>query len=65
VNSPVDVGIGRGGFATSVFLDIFELLRRLDLDMGIKVNAGLELTPFFSIQKKPRILLDAHAGLAL
>lgn len=65
VNSPVDVGIGRGGFATSVFLDIIELMRRLDMDIGIKVNAGLELTPFFPIKKKSRILFDAHVGLAL
>jgi len=65
VNSPIDVSAGRGGFTTSVFLDILELMRRLDLDMAIKVNAGFELTPFFSIRKKPRLLLDAHAGLAL
>ena len=65
VNSPIDVSIGRGGFATSVFLDIIELLRRLGLGVGIKVNAGLDLTPFFPIQKKSRLLFDAHVGLAL
>jgi hypothetical protein len=65
VNSPIDVSKGRGGFATSVFLDIIELMRRLDLDVGTKVNAGLELTPFFPVQKKSRILFDAHVGLGL
>lgn len=65
VNSPIDVSSGRGGFATSVFLDIIELMRRLDLDVGIKVNAGLELTPFFPIKRKSRILFDAHVGFAL
>jgi hypothetical protein len=65
VNSPIDVSKGRGGFATSVFLDIIELMRRLDLDVGTKMNAGLELTPFFPVQKKSRILFDAHVGLGL
>ena len=65
VDSPIDVSTGRGGFATSVFLDIIELMRRLDMDIGIKVNAGLDLTPFFPIKKKSRLLFDAHVGLAL
>jgi hypothetical protein len=65
VNSPVDVSKGRGGFAASVFLDIIELMRRLDLGIGIKLNAGLELTPFFPIKKKTRLLFDAHVGLSL
>ncbi len=65
VNSPVDVSKGRGGFATSVFLDIIELMRRLNLEIGIKLNAGLELTPFFPIKKKTRLLFDAHVGLSL
>ena len=63
VNSPIDVSKGRGGFAASVFLDVIELMRRLGMDVGTKVNAGLELTPFFPIQKKSRILFDAHVGL--
>ncbi len=65
VNSPIDVGKGRGGFATSVFLDVIELMRRLDLDVGVRVNAGLELTPFFPIKNKSRLLFDAHVGLAI
>ena len=65
VNSPIDVGIGRGGFATSIFLDIVELMRRLDIDFSMKVNVGLELTPFFPIEKKWRLLFNAHVGLSL
>ncbi len=65
VNSPIDVSVGRGGFATSVFLDIVELMRRLDLDVGRKVNVGLGLTPFFPVKKKSRLLFDLHVGLAL
>jgi hypothetical protein len=65
VNSPIDVSTGRGGFATSVLLDIIELMRRLDMGVGTKVTAGLELTPFFPVKKKSRLLFDAHVGLAL
>lgn len=65
VNSPIDVSVGRGGFAASVLLDVIELMRRLDMDIGTKVNAGLEVTPFSSIRRKSRLLLDAHVGLAL
>ncbi len=65
VNSPIDMSAGKGGFATSVFLDIIELMRRLDMDIGIKVNAGLEMTPFSPIKRQSRLLFDAHVGLAL
>ena len=65
VNSPIDVSIGRGGFAASVLLDVIELMRRLDLDIGTKVNAGLEVTPFSPLRRKSRLLFDAHVGLAL
>ena len=65
VNSPIDVSAGRGGFATSLSLDLIELLRRIDLDVGTKVNAGLELTPFFPVERKWRVLFDAHVGFAL
>jgi hypothetical protein len=64
-NSPIDVSTGHGGFATSVFLEIIELMIRLDMDIGLKVNAGLELTPFFPIERKSRLLFDAHVGMAL
>jgi hypothetical protein len=59
------VSKGRGDFATSVFLDMNELMRRLDIGIGMKVNAGFEFTPFFPIKKKSRLLFDAREGLAL
>jgi hypothetical protein len=65
VNTPIDVSSGRGGFALSAFLDIIELMRRLDINIGAKVNAGIELTPFFPIQRRSRLLFDAHVGYAL
>ncbi len=65
VNTPIDVGKGRGGFAASFFLDVIELARWFNWNVGGKASAGLELTPFLPIQKRSRILFDAHVGLAL
>ena len=65
VNSPVDMSAGRGGFATSIFLDVIELMRRLNIDLGQRVNAGLEMTPFFPIKRQSRLLFDVHVGLAI
>jgi hypothetical protein len=65
VNTPIDVGKGRGGFAASFFLDIVELARRFDWNISGKASAGLELTPFLPINRRARILFDAHVGLAL
>ncbi|MHC4751060.1 MAG: hypothetical protein ACYTFW_14470 [Planctomycetota bacterium] len=65
VNSPIDMSAGEGGFATSVFLDIIELMRRVGMNIGIKVNAGFEMTPFFPIERRSRLLFNAQVGLAL
>ena len=65
VNTPIDVGKGRGGFAASVFLDVIELGRRLNWNFSTKVSAGLEITPFLPIQRRSRILFDAHVGYTL
>jgi hypothetical protein len=65
VNSPIDVGVGQGGFAASIFLDVVELIRKFGVHLGMKVNAGLELTPFVPIKRKSRILLNAQVGLSI
>jgi hypothetical protein len=65
VNSPIDVGEGQGGFALSIFLDVVEFIRTFWENFAIKVNAGLELTPFFPIKRKSRILLNAQVGYSL
>jgi hypothetical protein len=65
VDSPIDVGRNRGGYAVSVFLDMVEIVKRIRIDLGGKVNAGLELTPFFPVEKKVRLLLNAKVGLSL
>ena len=65
VNSPIDIGEARGGFAASIFLDVVELIRNFGFDFNMKVNAGLELVPFFSIKRKPRILLNTQVGFVI
>jgi hypothetical protein len=64
VNSPADVGIGRGGFALSAFLDLAEMVRIVDIDFTKKVNIGLELAPFLPIGKRGRLLLVAQAAFS-
>ena len=64
-SSPLDVGVGRGGFALSTFLDLVELTRVRSLGFLKKVNAGLELTPFFPINRKARFLITAQVGFSL
>ena len=65
VNSPIDVGVGQGGFAASIFLDVVEIIRKFGVPFDMKVNAGLELTPFFPIKRKSRILLNAQVGFSI
>ncbi len=64
VNSPIDLGVGRGGFAFSVFMDMAELIRMVNASFTQKVNFGIELDPFFSFKKKARVLLSAQAGFS-
>jgi hypothetical protein len=64
VNSPADVGIGRGGFALSAFLDLAEMVRIVNIDFTKKVNIGLELAPFLPIGKRGRLLLVAQAAFS-
>ncbi len=40
VNSPIDVGVGQGGFAASIFLDVVELIRKFGVHFDMKVNAA-------------------------
>ena len=65
VNSPLDVGIGRGGFALSAFLDLVELTRISDVGFLKKVSAGLGFTPFFPIERKARFLIIAQVGFSI
>jgi len=62
VNSPVDVGTGRGGFALSMFLDMAEMIRIVNIGFTKKINFGLEIDPFLPIGRKGRLLFVAQAG---
>lgn len=65
VSSPIDVSVGRGGFALSMFLDMAEIVRIFNLSFTKKINYGLEVAPFFSIGKRARVLFDAQVSFPL
>jgi len=65
VSSPIDLGVGRGGLALSMFLDMAEIVRMFNIGFTKKVNYGLEVVPFFSIRKKARLLFDAQVSVSL
>jgi hypothetical protein len=62
VSSPIDVDVGRGGFALSMFLDMVEIMRMVKVDLGKKLNVGLELTPFFPLERRSRLLFNAQVS---
>jgi hypothetical protein len=64
VNSPIDVGKGRGGFAASMFLDLAEMIRIVNVGFIKKVNIGIEVDPFLPIGRKIRMLFVAQAGFS-
>lgn len=65
VSSPLDVNVGRGGFALSIFLDVVEMTRLVGIDLNKKITGGFEFAPFFPIEKKMRFLIDAQVGISL
>jgi len=65
VNSPIDVNAGRGGFALSVFFNVAEMTRMIGIELPKTVSAGLELAPFFPLERKWRFLIAAQVGIAL
>lgn len=62
INSPIDVSDAGGGFVVSLFLDAVQLLRLRGMDITRKVNAGFEVTPFFSLRHRPRVLFNVRLG---
>lgn len=65
VNSPIDVNAGRGGFALSLFFNVAEMTRMIGIELPKTISAGLELAPFFPLERKWRFLLAAQVGIAL
>jgi hypothetical protein len=64
VNSPIDIGIGRGGFALSMSLDIAEMIRIVNIGFTRKINIGVEAAPFIPIKRKIRMLLVSEFGFS-
>jgi hypothetical protein len=64
LNSPIDVGTGRGGFALSMSLDIAEMIRVVNIGFTKKVNIGIEIAPFVPIKKKARLLFVSEFGFS-
>jgi hypothetical protein len=62
VNSPIDIGTGRGGFAMSMSLDLAEMIRIINIDFTKKVNIGVEVAPFIPIKRKARLLFVSEFG---
>lgn len=65
VNSPIDVNAGRGGFALSLFFNVAEMTRMVGIELSKTITAGLELAPFFPLERKWRFLIAAQVGIAL
>ena len=51
--------------AFSLLLDLAEMIRILDLHFTNKINIGLEMTQFFTIERKRRFLIDTQVSLTL
>lgn len=63
LNSPIDVSKKGGGFAVSLYFDVIQMLRVMKIRIPYKVNAGFDVSPFFPIGHKSRILFSARLGI--
>ncbi|MBM4162568.1 MAG: hypothetical protein FJ217_15885 [Ignavibacteria bacterium] len=63
VDSPIDVSRSGGGFAISLYFDIIQLLRIVNINLPQSVNAGFDVSPFFPIGHKGRLLFNARIGI--
>jgi len=65
VNSHIDVNAGRGGFALSLLFNVAEMTRMIGINLSKTITAGLELAPFFPLEKRGRFLIAAQVGISL
>jgi len=63
VESPIDVSRSGGGFVISLYLDIVQLLRTAGIKLSSRINAGLDVSPFFPIKHKSRLLIGVRLGI--
>ena len=59
------LGINERCAVISTFLDLVEVTKIRDRGFIKKVNAGLELTLFFPIERKARLLVNTQVGFSL
>lgn len=65
VSTPIDVSPGGGGFALSLLFDVIQAVRLMyGASVTSKVNAGIEITPFFPLERKARLLFNARIGFS-
>jgi hypothetical protein len=62
INSPIDVSKKGGGFAVSLYFDVIQMMRILKLRLPYKVNAGFDVSPFFPVGHRSRVLFSARLG---
>lgn len=63
INSPIDVSKSGGGFVVSFYLDLIQLLRMDILGFARNINAGFDVSPFFPLKNKSRVLLGIRVGI--
>jgi hypothetical protein len=63
LSSPIDVSKKGGGFAVSLYFDVIQMLRVMKVRIPYKVNAGFDVSPFFPIGHKSRVLFSARLGI--
>jgi hypothetical protein len=64
VDSPIDVSRTGGGFAFSIYFDVVQFFRLLDYNLSYGFNAGFDVSPFFPIGHKARMLFNARLGIS-
>jgi hypothetical protein len=65
ISTPIDVSKNGGGFVISLFLDVVQLLNtNFNLDLSSRFNGGLEVTPFFPIDHRARLLVNVRIGIS-
>lgn len=65
VSTPIDVSSKGGGFALSLMFDVIRALNSIyEWKIANKLNAGIEITPFFPINHRARILINARIGIS-
>lgn len=63
VESPIDISKNGGGFAISLFFDLIQTMNYFGMSVTNKVNAGFDISPFFPVGHKSRLLFNVRLGI--